>query len=121
MTSAGAGKRLVSVTTIVISSWSTNWDWAHEGRPMLVRERRRRREGSGLGPNFVIRRRGPNRYNRSDEVVRRRSIDVEVRQTEIVEKIFLELGVGGFLEPWFDFDSNFFAFFEFEKWRKPFS
>ncbi len=33
--------------------------------------------------------------------------------------IFIEIGVAWLLEPWFDFDSNFFVFFEFKKWQKP--
>jgi hypothetical protein len=119
MTSARAGKTLVSAT-IVVSTPARNRDWSNEGRPKLVSERRRRREGSGLGQDFVIRRRSPNRYCWSDEVVWRRTIDVEVRRAKIVEKIFV-----GFveLEPWFDFGLSFFDFFEFEleKWRKPFS
>ncbi len=121
MTSAKAGKRLVSATTIVISTWTKNWNWACEGRPMLVLKGRRRRKGSGLGDDFVNRRRGTNRYNRSDEAVRRRAINVEVRQTKFVKKIVVGVGVTWFLEPWFEFNSNFFAFFEFEKRRKPFS
>ena len=88
---------------------------------MVVSVRRRRRERSGLGQNFAIRRWGPDRYVWSDEAVRRRAIDVEVRQTKFFEKIVVGVGVAWFLDPWFEFDSNFFAFFEFEKRRKPFS
>ena len=121
VTSARAGKRLVLATTIDVLTSTKNWNWANEGRPMVVSERRRRREGSGLGQNFAIRRWGPDRYGWSDEAVRGRAIDVVVRQTKFFEKIVVGVDVTRFLEPWFEFDANFFAHFEFEKRRKPFS